>query len=169
VSPSQLTDHRVHTEWQRSISGVHSFMMEKLAQAGEGGGCTPILLPSILPSRTNLQCMLQLRGQIHSPYFISTPMCSVPAYKYDLPSYASPIVFANHSARYHPRSAISHPHSARSHSQPANIYLHKFSLFRIFGERSDARQRTRHGKRPGAARQGEERGHAAKSKYFQVG
>jgi hypothetical protein len=33
--------HRVHTDWRRSLSGVHSIMMEKLAQAGEGGGCTP--------------------------------------------------------------------------------------------------------------------------------
>jgi hypothetical protein len=33
--------HRVHTEWQRALSGVHSIMMEKLAQAGEVGGCTP--------------------------------------------------------------------------------------------------------------------------------
>ncbi len=30
-----LTDY---TEWQRPISGVHSIMREKLAQAGEGGG-----------------------------------------------------------------------------------------------------------------------------------
>ncbi len=33
--------HRVHTEWQRPLSGVYSIMMETLAQAGEGGGCTP--------------------------------------------------------------------------------------------------------------------------------
>jgi hypothetical protein len=32
---------RVHTEWQRLLSGVHFIMMEKLAQAGMGGGCTP--------------------------------------------------------------------------------------------------------------------------------
>jgi hypothetical protein len=30
-----------HTEWQRPFSGVHSIMMEKLAQAGEGGGARP--------------------------------------------------------------------------------------------------------------------------------
>jgi hypothetical protein len=30
-----------YTERQRPLSGVHSIMMEKLAQAGEGGGCTP--------------------------------------------------------------------------------------------------------------------------------
>ncbi len=28
-------------EWQLPLSGVHSIMMEKLAQPGEGGGCTP--------------------------------------------------------------------------------------------------------------------------------
>jgi hypothetical protein len=34
--------HRVHTEWQLPISGVHSFMTEKSALAGEGEGCTSI-------------------------------------------------------------------------------------------------------------------------------
>jgi hypothetical protein len=29
-----------YTEWQRPLSGVHSIIMEKSAQAGEGGGCT---------------------------------------------------------------------------------------------------------------------------------
>ncbi len=33
-----MRDHRVHTEGQCPLSGVHSNMMEKLAQAGEGGG-----------------------------------------------------------------------------------------------------------------------------------
>jgi hypothetical protein len=36
--------HRVHIDWQRplsALSGVHSIMMEKLAQAGEGGGARP--------------------------------------------------------------------------------------------------------------------------------
>jgi|688.fasta_scaffold95572_3 hypothetical protein len=40
-------NHRVHTEWQRPISGVHSIMMEKWALAGEGGGCTPTPFHSI--------------------------------------------------------------------------------------------------------------------------
>jgi hypothetical protein len=31
-----MPDHRLQTD-----SGVHSILMEKLAQAGEGGGCTP--------------------------------------------------------------------------------------------------------------------------------
>jgi hypothetical protein len=38
--------HRVHTEWQRPLSGVHSIMMEKFAQDGEcgggGGACPPL-------------------------------------------------------------------------------------------------------------------------------
>ncbi len=33
--------HRVCTEWQRPLSGVHTIMMEKFAHAGEGGRCTP--------------------------------------------------------------------------------------------------------------------------------
>ncbi len=33
--------HRVHTKGQLQLSGVHSIMMEKLAQPGEGWGCTP--------------------------------------------------------------------------------------------------------------------------------
>ena len=37
----QSSPHRVHTEWQRPLSGVHSIMMEQLAQAGEDGECTP--------------------------------------------------------------------------------------------------------------------------------
>jgi hypothetical protein len=35
---SPLTEY---TEWQRQLSGVHSIVMEKLAQAAKGGGCTP--------------------------------------------------------------------------------------------------------------------------------
>ncbi len=64
--------HRVHTEWQRPLSGVHCIMMEKLAQGSWGWeGCTPPL-SLYLQSRAKLQCTLQLRGQLHSPYFIST-------------------------------------------------------------------------------------------------
>ncbi len=34
-------DGKIHRAWQWPISGVHSIMMEKFSQAGEGGGCTP--------------------------------------------------------------------------------------------------------------------------------
>ncbi len=33
--------HRVHAKWHRPLSDLHSIMMNKLAQAGEGEGCTP--------------------------------------------------------------------------------------------------------------------------------
>ncbi len=43
-----------------------------------GGGCTPTHTLSLyLPSRTKFQCTLQLRVQMHSPCFVSTPMYSV--------------------------------------------------------------------------------------------
>ncbi len=54
------------TEYTQSGNGrfLLSIMIEKLAQAGEGGGmhAHPLLL--WLPSRTKLQCTVQLRGQI---------------------------------------------------------------------------------------------------------
>ncbi len=40
-------NHRVRTEWQLPIYGVHSIMMEKSALAGEGGGCTPTPFHSV--------------------------------------------------------------------------------------------------------------------------
>jgi hypothetical protein len=42
-------------EWQRPLSGVHSIMMEKLAQAGVCGGVHAHPLSLYLPSRTKLQ------------------------------------------------------------------------------------------------------------------
>ncbi len=30
-----------------------------------------------LPSRAKLRCTIQLRGQIYSPYFSSTPLCTL--------------------------------------------------------------------------------------------
>ncbi len=73
---SMSSSHRIHTNWQRPLSGVHSVMMEKLSQPGEGGvHAHPLSL--YLPSRTELWCTLQLRGQIHFPYFYSTPLCTL--------------------------------------------------------------------------------------------
>jgi hypothetical protein len=68
-------NHRVHTEWQLPLSGVHSIMMEKLAQPGYAEGVHAHPLSLYLPSRTKLWCTLQLRGQIHSSYFYSTSVC----------------------------------------------------------------------------------------------
>ncbi len=42
IEKMKRCNHRVHTEWQRPLSGVHSIMMEKIAQSDEGWGCTPI-------------------------------------------------------------------------------------------------------------------------------
>ncbi len=53
-------NHRAHTEWQLPLSGVYSIMMEKLAQPG-----------FTLSTITKLWFTIQLRGQIHSPYFYS--------------------------------------------------------------------------------------------------
>ncbi len=70
-SKSQST-HRV----AMPLSGVHFIMMEKSAQPGEGGVYAhPLLL--YLPSCTKLWCTLHLRGQIHSPCFYSTPICTL--------------------------------------------------------------------------------------------
>jgi hypothetical protein len=66
-----------YTDWQRPLSGVHSVMLEKLAHAGEGGGMHFHPLSVYLPSLTKLWCTLQLRGQIHSPDFYSTPICTL--------------------------------------------------------------------------------------------
>jgi hypothetical protein len=51
-----------YTELQRLLSGVHSIMRVKLAQAGEGEA-HPLSLH--LPSPVKLQCTLQLSGRIH--------------------------------------------------------------------------------------------------------
>jgi hypothetical protein len=67
------------------------------AMAGEGGRvhAHPLLL--YLPSRTKFQCTLQLTGQIHSPYLISTPY--VPSRRHP-PNFqhlqlAAPLVYKN--------------------------------------------------------------------------
>ncbi len=68
----------VYTEWQWPLSGVHSIMMEKFAQPGEGGEVHADTLSLYLPSRTKLRCMLQLKGQIHSPkIFYSIHICTL--------------------------------------------------------------------------------------------
>jgi hypothetical protein len=41
VAGACTLSHSVHREWQLPLSGVHSIMMEKLAQPGEGGRCRP--------------------------------------------------------------------------------------------------------------------------------
>ncbi len=43
IKVSMVCVHSQSTQsaWQRPFSGINSIMMEKLDQAGEGGGCTP--------------------------------------------------------------------------------------------------------------------------------
>jgi hypothetical protein len=66
------------TEWWRPLSGVHSIMGVKLAWLVRVGGARPSHPPSLLlPSPVKLQCTLQLSGQIHWPYFISTNICTL--------------------------------------------------------------------------------------------
>jgi hypothetical protein len=55
------------------LSGVHSIMMAKSAQPVAGGGY-PLPRSLYLPSQAKLWCTVQLRGQIHSLYFSSTPI-----------------------------------------------------------------------------------------------
>jgi hypothetical protein len=69
--------HRVHTEWQLPLSGVHSIIMEKSGQPGERGVVYAHPLSLYLTSLTKLWCTLQLRGQIPSPFFYSTPICTL--------------------------------------------------------------------------------------------
>jgi hypothetical protein len=49
----QCSAHKVHTEWQWPLSGVHSIMMVKSAQPGVGGGRTPSLFHSIYHHEQN--------------------------------------------------------------------------------------------------------------------
>jgi len=67
------TLNTLDSQWQL---GVYSIMIEKSAQSGKWGmHAHPLSL--YRPSRTKLYCTLQLRGQIHSPYFYSTPICTL--------------------------------------------------------------------------------------------
>jgi hypothetical protein len=69
--------HRAHTERQWPLSGVHSTVMVNSLQADGGRGVARLPLSFYLPSRTKLWCTLQLRGEIHSLYFSSTPICTL--------------------------------------------------------------------------------------------
>jgi hypothetical protein len=75
VSTVRTTEY---TEWQWPLSGIHSIMMVKSAQSGEGSVCTPRALPLslYLPSQTKLWYTLQVRGQI---LYIS-PISPLPLY-----------------------------------------------------------------------------------------
>ncbi len=66
----------------------------KICPAWWGWGCTLHTLPLslYLPSRTKLWCAPLLRRQIHSPYFYSTPICTL----WVSPSMTYPLVYFIH-------------------------------------------------------------------------
>ncbi len=66
--------HRVAT---RPLSGIHSISDGKIGPGWWGWEVHAHPLSLSLPSRTKLQCTLQLRGRyMHSSYFVSIPMYS---------------------------------------------------------------------------------------------
>ncbi len=69
-----------YTEWQRPLSGVHSIMMEKLAQAVRLGGArpAPVTLTTIM-YKVVVYRTLQLRGR-NTPYFYSNLMFTLCTY-----------------------------------------------------------------------------------------
>jgi hypothetical protein len=77
-STLNTTDERVQIDRQWPLSGVHSIMMVKSAQPGEGGGgCTRSPFRFIYHHKQSFLCTLQLKGQIHFSYFSNTLFSSV--------------------------------------------------------------------------------------------
>ncbi len=66
-----------YIEWQCPLSGIHSIMMENQPNPWWGWGMHTIPLSLYVPSQAKLWSTLQLRGQIHSPYFSSTLICTL--------------------------------------------------------------------------------------------
>jgi hypothetical protein len=75
IQDPECQAHRVHTEWQWPLSGVHSIMTEKLAQAGEGGGGVVHAHPLSpnLPSRCSVRSSYDGR---YTPSISSLPICT---------------------------------------------------------------------------------------------
>ncbi len=71
--------HRVLTEWQWPLSGVHSILMEKSAQPGEGGGARPSPTPFhyIYFYVYKVVVYAPVEREDTKPYFHSTPMCTM--------------------------------------------------------------------------------------------
>ena len=75
-----MSSHRVYTEWQWPLSDVHSLVMEKLANAGEGegGGARPPSFTIVtITYKVAVYAPAERADTVHSPCFISTPMYSV--------------------------------------------------------------------------------------------
>jgi hypothetical protein len=69
---NQLPKHRVQTEWQLPISGVHSIMMEKFAQDGEGGGYNPP--SSFYSSYTHVQSSMYAPAERADTHSYNSPL-----------------------------------------------------------------------------------------------
>ncbi len=68
-----LYRHRVHRQWQWPLTGVHSFMMEKSAEPGEGRGARPP--PFTLSTITSKVVVYAPAVRADTlPYFYSTPL-----------------------------------------------------------------------------------------------
>ncbi len=59
--------HRVSTEWRWPLSGVHSIMMVKSSQPGEGGRCTPSLFHSIYHHEQSFGVRSNWEGRYSTP------------------------------------------------------------------------------------------------------
>ncbi len=75
---AQCPDHRVHTEWQLPLSSIHSIMMEKFAQPGEGGDVrrAPFTI-STITYKVVVYAPAERAGTLRSHYFYSTPICTL--------------------------------------------------------------------------------------------
>ncbi len=71
--------HRVHTERQWPLSGVHSIMRVKSAQPGGGGGWKPFPFHSIYHHEESCDVCSSWEGRYThpSPHFTSSPKCTL--------------------------------------------------------------------------------------------
>ncbi len=68
-------EHRVHRVAMATF--WHTFHHDGKISPAKWGGRHTLPLSLYLPSRAKLWCTLQLRGQMHSPYFSSTLICTL--------------------------------------------------------------------------------------------
>jgi hypothetical protein len=73
VWEAQGTGHRVHTEWQWLLSGIHFTMMEKSAQPGGYGKCTPTPFHYIYYHLQSCSVRSSLEGR-YTPPISSLPL-----------------------------------------------------------------------------------------------
>ncbi len=98
-----LETQGTHREWHWPLSSVHSSLMEKLAQAGEVGGsmhCPPPFTISTVTYKVVVS--LLLRGQKQSPYFYSTPICTLWIEIYPNHTTSAVLIVAKYSRRVNP-------------------------------------------------------------------